>query len=133
MVVAVWRWFGLGCCGLLAAASQTAGDASQNVTAPLRRLQTGPWRVILPYPNPELCDPKECFLRIPASAFPPETEEEDAAAKEDWSGSPVIIFVLRRPRRSLTPANTAVQPGRWAQAFLLMVTAIAIIFLAART
>jgi hypothetical protein len=86
MVVAAWRWVGLGCCGLLAAASQTVGDASHNTSAPFRRLQTGPWQVILPYPNPELCSPKECFLRIPASAFPPEMTQHESNDQVEMLG-----------------------------------------------
>lgn len=58
---------------LLAAAPHIAGDASHNMTVPQRRLQSdGPWRVILPFAHPELCAPQNCFLRIPASAFPPQ-------------------------------------------------------------
>ena len=78
MGVAVWRWVGAGCCGLLAAASHPARDSSHNATAPQRRLQTGPWQVILPYPHPELCAPRECFLRIPASAFPPDMTQHES-------------------------------------------------------
>lgn len=71
-MLAAWSWAGLGCCVLASAAQQTAGGASLNLTAPQRRLQAGPLRVILPYPNPEVCKPKHCFLRIPASYFPEE-------------------------------------------------------------
>jgi hypothetical protein len=53
-----------------------------------------------------------------ASAFPPATEEEETSAQADWSGSPVIIFVLRRPRRSLKQAGGAEQPG-WCHSHFL--------------
>jgi len=38
-----------------------------------------------------------------ASALPPETAEEAAAAESDWAGSPVIVYVLREPRHLAAP------------------------------
>ena len=33
-----------------------------------------------------------------ATGFPPQTDEEVEAAQKEWSGSPVIIYALRKPR-----------------------------------
>ena len=60
---------------LLAAASQTVGNAGRNESMPRRRLQATPREVILPFPHPELCAPEKCFLRVPASAFPADMHE----------------------------------------------------------
>ena len=38
-----------------------------------------------------------------ASALPPETAEEAAAAESEWAGSPVIVYVLREPRHLAAP------------------------------
>lgn len=59
--------------GLHSAGGTLTANASSQ-----RRLQATPRMLTLPFPNPELCSPRECSMFIPASAFPPEMSAHES-------------------------------------------------------
>jgi hypothetical protein len=87
---------------LLAAASQTVGDAGRNESMPRRRLQATPREVILPFPHPELCAPEKCFLRVPASAFPADMHESPEQSSM-LSGRYTEVLQAVREQLGLSP------------------------------